>query len=128
MIRKLIPGAVALGLIATLLFLSLNGHLLTLSMLAESFTLLPISATPFAAKGFAAMLSWAATIFSTGVFLALPLIALGLASCGDSSTSIATHPVGGTLVGLVQGNNIQRGALQKISKTQNSVHRSTDLV
>jgi len=64
-----------LGLIATLLFLAMNGHLLTLSMLAESFTLLPISATPFAAKGFAAMLSWAATIFSTGVFLALPLIA-----------------------------------------------------
>ena len=64
-----------LSLLATLLFLSLNGHLLTLSMLADSFTLLPISATPFAAKGFAAMLSWAATIFSTGVFLALPLIA-----------------------------------------------------
>lgn len=38
--------------------------------------------------------------------LALPLIALGLASCGDSSTSIATYPVGGTLVGLIQGNNI----------------------
>ncbi len=64
-----------LSLIATLLFLALNGHLLTLSALAESFTLLPISATPFAAKGLAAVLSWAATIFSTGVFLALPLIA-----------------------------------------------------
>ena len=64
-----------LSLLATLLFLALNGHLLTLSTLAESFRLLPIGPTPFAAKGFAALLAWAATIFSTGVFLALPLIA-----------------------------------------------------
>lgn len=64
-----------LGLLATLIFLALNGHLLTLSMLAESFTLLPVGGGPFAAKGFAAMLSWSATLFSTGVLLALPLIA-----------------------------------------------------
>ena len=64
-----------LGLLATLLFLALNGHLLTLSVLAESFTLLPITSTPFAAKGFVAVLSWAATLFSAGLLLALPLIA-----------------------------------------------------
>lgn len=64
-----------LGLLATLIFLALNGHLLTLSVLAESFTLLPVATTPFAAKGFVALLSWAATLFSTGVLLALPLIA-----------------------------------------------------
>lgn len=64
-----------LGLLATLIFLALNGHLLTLSVLAESFTLLPVAVAPFAAKGFAALLSWAATLFSTGVLLALPLIA-----------------------------------------------------
>lgn len=64
-----------LGLLTTLIFLALNGHLLTLSVLAESFTLLPVSATPFVAKGFAAMSIWAATVFSTGVLLALPLIA-----------------------------------------------------
>lgn len=64
-----------LGLLATLIFLALNGHLLTLSVLAKSFTLLPVGGGPFAAKGFVAMLTWSATLFSTGVLLALPLIA-----------------------------------------------------
>lgn len=64
-----------LGLLATLLFLALNGHLLTLSVLAESFKLLPVTTTPFAAKGLLAMLAWAATLFSAGLLLALPLIA-----------------------------------------------------
>jgi flagellar biosynthetic protein FliR len=64
-----------LGLFATLLFLALNGHLLTLSVLAESFRLLPVSAQPFAAGGFASLLAWSSTLFSAGVLLALPLIA-----------------------------------------------------
>ncbi|MCX7177648.1 MAG: flagellar biosynthetic protein FliR [Proteobacteria bacterium] len=64
-----------LGLLMLLLFLAMNGHLLTLSVLAESFKLLPISATPFASAGFAALLTWAATLFSAGLMLALPLIA-----------------------------------------------------
>ena len=38
-----------LGIIATLLFLAMNGHLLALSVLAESFHLLPVSASFFAA-------------------------------------------------------------------------------
>lgn len=64
-----------LSLLATLLFLAMNGHLLIMSVLAESFNLLPISAVPFAAKGFSALLSWAAILFSAGLMLALPLIA-----------------------------------------------------
>ncbi len=64
-----------LGLLATLIFLALNGHLLTLAALAESFRLLPVGGGPFAAKGFVAVLTWSATLFSTGVLLALPLIA-----------------------------------------------------
>ena len=64
-----------LGLLATLIFLALNGHLLTLAALAESFRLLPVGGGPFAAKGFVAVLSWSATLFSTGMLLALPLIA-----------------------------------------------------
>lgn len=63
------------SLLAVLLFLSLNGHLLMLSLLAQSFTLLPVSLAPFAAKGYAALLSWAATMFLAGVLLSLPLIA-----------------------------------------------------
>lgn len=64
-----------LGLLATLLFLALNGHLLMLSVLAESFTLLPVGGAVFAAKGFSALLAWTTTLFAAGVMLALPLIA-----------------------------------------------------
>jgi flagellar biosynthetic protein FliR len=63
-----------LGLLAMLIFLALNGHLLTLSVLVESFKLLPITATPFAAGGFASMLAWSSVLFSAGLLLALPLI------------------------------------------------------
>jgi flagellar biosynthetic protein FliR len=63
------------GLLATLIYLALNGHLLSLSLLARSFEILPVSAQPFASVSFSALLSWAAIIFSAGVLLALPLIA-----------------------------------------------------
>jgi flagellar biosynthetic protein FliR len=63
-----------LGLLAMLIFLALNGHLLTLSVLVESFKLLPITATPFGAGGFASMLAWSSVLFSAGLLLALPLI------------------------------------------------------
>lgn len=64
-----------LGLLATLIFLALNGHLLTLSVLVESFRLLPVSATPFNGHGFTIFLAWSATLFTAGLLLALPLIA-----------------------------------------------------
>lgn len=64
-----------LGLLALLLFLAMNGHLLTLSVLVESFRLLPVSATPISAGGFASLLAWSSTLFSAGLLLALPLIA-----------------------------------------------------
>lgn len=63
-----------LGLLTALIFLSLNGHLLALTVLAESFTLLPVSATPIHAAAFSSLMTWSATLFSTGVLLALPLI------------------------------------------------------
>ncbi|HZV54726.1 MAG TPA: flagellar biosynthetic protein FliR [Rhodocyclaceae bacterium] len=64
-----------LGLLATLMFLAMNGHLLALSVLAESFQLLPVSATPFSAQSFHAVVSSAATVFAAGLLLSLPLIA-----------------------------------------------------
>ena len=63
-----------LGLLTMLIFLAMNGHLLTLSVLAESFRLLPVTATPFSAGSFASMLAWSSTLFSAGLLLALPLI------------------------------------------------------
>jgi flagellar biosynthetic protein FliR len=61
------------GLLALLFFLALNGHLMMLALLAESFAVLPIDLSPFPA-GWETLLRWAATIFSIGVLMALPLI------------------------------------------------------
>ncbi|MBI5861653.1 MAG: flagellar biosynthetic protein FliR [Rhodocyclales bacterium] len=63
-----------LGLLTALVFLAMNGHLLALSLLAESFVLLPVSTTPFHAAGFSSLLTSSAMMFSLGVMLALPLI------------------------------------------------------
>lgn len=63
-----------LGLVAMLLFLALNGHLLTLAALAESFRLLPVGVTPFHGGGITTLLAWSAVLFSAGLLLALPLI------------------------------------------------------
>lgn len=64
-----------LGLLTTLIFLAMNGHLLAISVLAESFRLLPVAAMPLAAKGFAALAGWAAILFSAGLLLSLPMVA-----------------------------------------------------
>jgi flagellar biosynthetic protein FliR len=64
-----------LNLIALLIYIASNGHLISLAALAESFTLLPVTSTPFAATGFSVILNWSAAIFSTGLLLSLPLVA-----------------------------------------------------
>ncbi len=63
-----------LGLISFLLFLSLNGHLIYLSTLAQSFYAIPISATPLAAASWLNLAELGAKIFSAGLLLALPVI------------------------------------------------------
>lgn len=63
-----------LGLLTMLIFLAMNGHLLTLQVLVESFRLLPVSATPISANGFSTLLAWSSTLFASGLLLALPLI------------------------------------------------------
>ncbi len=62
------------GLLTLLIFLALNGHLMILALLAESFTVLPIGSAPFPAANWETLLHWSAAIFSIGVLLALPLI------------------------------------------------------
>lgn len=63
-----------LGFLTALMFLAMNGHLLALALLAESFVLLPVSTTPFHAAALWSLPSSAAMMFSLGVMLALPLI------------------------------------------------------
>jgi flagellar biosynthetic protein FliR len=63
------------GLLATLIFLALNGHLLLLDLLAESFALWPVDAAPFHGAGFGKLVAGAAMLFVAGVLISLPLVA-----------------------------------------------------
>ncbi len=64
-----------LGLLATLIFLAMNGHLLCLAVLMESFQWLPVGGATIAAGSFRVLAAWMATMFSAGVLLSLPLVA-----------------------------------------------------
>ena len=64
-----------LALVVTLGFLSVNAHLVLLSALVESFSSLPVSATPIYSGGFKQLADWGGRIFSTGVQLSLPIVA-----------------------------------------------------
>ncbi|HEV7814106.1 MAG TPA: flagellar biosynthetic protein FliR [Janthinobacterium sp.] len=61
--------------LGTLLFLASNAHLVLLSALAESFTTLPISATPLNGAGFRQLAEWGVKVFSSGLQLSLPIVA-----------------------------------------------------
>lgn len=62
-----------MGLFALLVFLAIDGHLMMLALLAESFTLLPPGAAT-AVRGIESLLAWGGTVFSLGLLLALPLV------------------------------------------------------
>ena len=63
-----------IGLITLLLFLSMNGHLLYFATLAQSFSAIPISATPLAAASWLNLAELGSKIFSAGLLLALPVV------------------------------------------------------
>jgi len=65
-----------LNLLVTLLFLTFNGHLWMLNTLADSFILLPVSATPINADGLLAITYTAGMVFKCGLMLGLPIITL----------------------------------------------------
>ena len=63
-----------MGLLATLTFLAINGHLMVISALADSFRTLPISAAPLGANLFEVLSRHGAIVFIAGLQLALPLV------------------------------------------------------
>lgn len=63
-----------IGLLALLLFLSMNGHLLYLATLAQSFSAIPVSAIPLGAGSWLNLAELGGKIFSAGLLLALPII------------------------------------------------------
>lgn len=64
-----------LALVATMAFLAVNGHLILLEVLAESFISLPVSATPVSASAPYELVKWGGAIFSVGLQLSLPIVA-----------------------------------------------------
>ncbi len=64
-----------LGLLGSLIFLGMNGHLMMLATLAESFRLLPPGAPLPQAGTWLSLVHWGGSIFASGLMLALPVIA-----------------------------------------------------
>jgi len=64
------------NLLAVLVFLAVNAHLLVIGILVESFQSLPISHQPLTASGFYNVAAYGSTVFAVGLQLALPLIAI----------------------------------------------------
>ena len=63
-----------LSLLTLMIYLATDMHLVLLATLAESFTTLPISASPFGMGGMQQLAAWGGRIFSTGVQLSLPIV------------------------------------------------------
>jgi len=64
------------GAIVGWLFIVINGHLLIIAALVNSFTAFPVSGEPFAFLKQALPHEWGAMIFSTGLWIALPMVAM----------------------------------------------------
>ena len=64
------------NILAVLLLLAVNAHLLLLGVLVDSFHGLPISPHPLSAAGFFNLAAYGSTVFAVGLQLALPLIAI----------------------------------------------------
>lgn len=64
-----------LGLLSSLTFLALNGHLLMIDVLAHGFQLAPIGATVVTGKVWTIAAQLGTVVFASGVMIALPVIA-----------------------------------------------------
>lgn len=59
---------------ATLLFVILNGHLMLIDLVVKSFHILPIAETGLSSQGFWKIVSWASQMFAGGVLVAIPAV------------------------------------------------------
>lgn len=64
------------GTLVAWLFIVINGHLWVVAALAQSFTAFPVAPEPFAFLHQMQPQHWGAEIFSTGLWIALPLITM----------------------------------------------------
>ena len=63
-----------MNLVATLVFLAVNGHLVMLSTLADSFSSFPIGDSALHAHGWLGLVRWAGGLFADGLLLSLPML------------------------------------------------------
>jgi len=61
--------------IGSLLFLSLNGHIVLILLVAKSFEVMPVSLVGLSTDSVWQLLEWAAVMFTGGVIIALPAVA-----------------------------------------------------
>jgi len=64
------------GAIVGWLFIVINGHLLVIAALVGSFNAFPVDDAPFAFLQQARPYEWGAMIFATGLWIALPMVAM----------------------------------------------------
>ncbi|MGB3836058.1 flagellar biosynthetic protein FliR [Castellaniella sp.] len=67
-----------INLVALLMFLAVNGHLLMLDGLVRTFDLLPVGAS-LNANGWGALMEWSGQLWISGILLALPVLIVLLA-------------------------------------------------
>lgn len=61
-------------LLSTLIFLSLDGHLVLITVLAESFQTMPIAPQALTSDSMWLMVSWGREIFASAILIAMPVI------------------------------------------------------
>jgi flagellar biosynthesis protein FliR len=61
-------------ILATLLFLLSNGHLLTIELLADSFQSLPVAVDGITRNGLLEVVAWGSRMFAGGLLISLPIV------------------------------------------------------
>ncbi len=64
-----------LGVIVSLAFLAMDGHLLVLAALADSFQSFPIGTAMLSATGLHTLVSWSGSLFADALQISLPILA-----------------------------------------------------
>ncbi len=64
------------GIAISWLFIAINGHLLVIGAVIQSFTMFPVGVEPFAFLRNAQPQAWGAEIFRLGLWIALPMIGM----------------------------------------------------
>ncbi|MES9904078.1 MAG: flagellar biosynthetic protein FliR [Sedimenticola sp.] len=87
-------------ILATLLFLTLDAHLILIEMLAQSFHTFPVSMEGLGRNSLSDIVGWGSRMFSAGLLMALPVMAalllvnLGLGLVGRAAPQLNIFAVG----------------------------------